>query len=101
MSFKTPETPRGHLEITTLDSYRLTIKQRISNFLPGRVQQAGKGAPGDAHPLSAFLLLQPFPVFKTDCLDFLDKEVDFPKRREPYSGGLEIGYRRNEAYLSP
>jgi hypothetical protein len=36
---------QGRLKVTALDPYRLTIEQRISHFLPGRIQNASKGIP--------------------------------------------------------
>jgi len=101
VTFQATEAASRHFKVAALNAYRLPVKQGISHFLAGRVQQSRKSAPGDAHLLSAFLMLQAFQVLKTDCLSFLNQEIDLFKLRKPYASGLEIGNRRYGAYLSP
>jgi hypothetical protein len=101
VTFQATEAASRHFEVATLNAYRFPVKQGISHFLACRVQQSRKSAPGDAHLLGAFFMLQAFQVFKADCLGFLNQEVYLLKLRKPYSGGLEIGNRGYGANLSP
>jgi len=77
MTVNAPEAASRHLKIPALNPYRLTIKQSISHFLPGRSQHTGKSSPRDIHLLTTFLLLQLLNVLKANRLCLLNRKAYF------------------------
>jgi len=89
------ETAHCHLEIASLNTYRFSVEQGISNLVPGRIQYAREGAPGYAHSLGAILLVQPFKIVETDCFGLFYKKPDLLEFSRSYIDGPELGYRRD------
>ena len=76
--------------IAAFDIDRLTIDQRIGNRMPGALDNASKGCPGNAHPFARILMGQALQISQADCFPLINRQINFVQFQKRYAAGLEI-----------
>lgn len=90
-----PAAPERHRHNrTALDQERLAVREKLSNFAPGRCQYPRYGRAGNAHPTGYCLLVQTFTVDQANRLELIHREVDPLKSGDGYAGRFIDRYDR-------